>query len=108
MLTKHTLLGMVLLTYSTGGLILTIWRFQWLQRYAPFLLYWGRWPWHFPATRIGVAAGFLVGMTIGSFCFDSNFQVLSRQAWVVILIANFALVLIAAIHDYILHKRGST
>jgi hypothetical protein len=87
--------------------VLAVWRFDLLQRYIPFLLYWGsRWPWpRFPATKIGVAAGSIMGITISGLCFDSQFECFSRTAWGSIFAAAAIVVIAAAIHDYRLYRK---
>jgi hypothetical protein len=105
---RYVLLGLVLLALSVSLLGLTIWRFQWLQRHVPFLLRWGRGRWSYPASRVGVIAGSIVGVTIAGLCFDSRFELLSRGAWGSILITMLLLVVAAAIHDYRHYKRGAS
>ena len=105
MIEKQTLIGIILLVVSGSLLGLALWRFSWLQRKIPFLLYWGRWPWRFPATRMGFVAGNSVGLSIGCFCLDSKFHILSKDTWLVILLASFIIAVAGAIHDYVLHKR---
>jgi len=107
MIEKQTLIGIILLAVSVGLLAATIWRFQWMQQKIGFLLHWGRGSWSFPASRIGVAAGSIVGITIGSMSLDSKFELLSRDTWFIIFLVSCVIALVGAIHDYILYRRRS-
>src|SRR5205809_2479119 len=97
---RGIIVGFVLLALSVSLSVLTIWRFELLQRYAPFLLRWGGGRWSFPASRVGVVAGSMVGITIAGTCFDSRFELLPRNVWGGILIIVFMFVVAAAIYDY--------
>ena len=103
---RGIVVGFVLLAVSVSLLVLTIWRFELLQRYAPFLLRWGRGRWSFPASRVGVVAGSMVGITIAGTCFDSRFELLPRNVWGGTLIIVFMFVVAAAIYDYRQYKRN--
>ncbi len=105
---NNILIGIFLLAISTVGLVCALWRFEWMQKQIPFLLYWGRWPWRFPATKIGVSAGCLAGITIGALCLDSKFEFLSRTVWMKICIVVAIALIAAAIHDYVLHRKHKT
>src|SRR5260370_41026965 len=105
---RKTTVGMILTAVSLSGFAVTVWRFDWLRRYVPFLLYWGRWPWRFPASRIGVTTGFITGIVIGCFCLDSKFQFLSKAIWLFIMVFVLISLITAAIHDYVLYQRNKS
>ena len=97
--------GVILLAFSVSLLGLTIWRFELLQRHAPFLLRWGRGRWSYLASRLGMIASSMVGITIAGIYFDSQFELLPRSFWGGILITMLVFVIVAAIYDYRQHKR---
>ena len=86
---------------------LTIWRFDWLVKRFPRMLYWGRSPWGFPASRYGVATWCLIGITIGLGPVGFYFHFLSRGAWYVMLMATLAIAFITSIYDYIRHRSSA-
>ncbi|HEY3762202.1 MAG TPA: hypothetical protein VGN23_10700 [Verrucomicrobiae bacterium] len=100
-----TVFGLIFLAISLTGLWCALRHFEWMQKNIPFLLYWGRWPWRFPATKVGVSAGCITGMTIGALCLDPKFEFLSRTIWIGILIMVAVMVIAAAIYDYILYRK---
>ena len=103
---RNIIFGIILVTLSTAGLALTLWRFALLQQYVPFLLRWGgRWGRGFPATRIGFGVSCMLGITIGCFSIDSDFKFLPATVWRAIVVVLIVLVIAAGIHDYVLHRK---
>lgn len=103
---SNATIGILLLTVSLSGFAIAIWRFEWMQRYTPSMLYWNCLFGKFPATRIGVAVGFTVGITLGSFCLDSKFRLLSGAVWSGILAVVFIAAIGGAVHDFVLHRKS--
>lgn len=98
-------LGIVILLLSAIGLTLTIWNFEWMKKYVPGILYWGRSPWRFPASQKGVSIGFILGVVLGIFCLDSGFMLLSEPAWIWVLAVIISSVVLAGIRDYCIYRK---
>lgn len=96
--------GALLLAVSLGFLYGTIRHFDWMKRKVPFLLRWGRGG--FPASRFGCVAASVVGIAIGSMCFDRSFEILSRSVWGILFGVAFAAVAVAAMYDFWVWRRG--
>lgn len=99
------IVGCVVLAMSASLMVGAVWHFDWMRRRVPFLLRWGRGSWSFPASRFGLVAGSLVGLTLGSLCLDSRFKFLPRAVWGIIVACSFAVALVAAARDFRLWRR---
>jgi hypothetical protein len=96
--------GIALVSGSSALLALTIRRFEWLKKKIPSLLFWGRSSLGYPASRVGCASGCFVGITVGCLFIEKGRDTFSSQFLVVMLASSFVFVIVAAIHDFRLHK----
>jgi hypothetical protein len=103
--TKALIGGSLILAVSVTILALTIWRFVWMRRRIPFLLRWGRGSWSFPASKYGVAAGSIIGITIGCALLDTQVELLPSSIWGILILACLSVALVVAIYDFRLHRR---
>jgi hypothetical protein len=108
---KDVYLGASLVIGCLAAIALILSRFEWLQQFS-LVRYVSRWgmhrPWSFPASRFGVISGFLIFLVIGAMMMDSQSRLVPKEAWISALILVGVYVAGAAIHDFILHKRGKS
>jgi len=114
MFQKHTFspeemrfVGMGLTALALIFLASTVWRWESMCQaiFIKRLLRWGRGRWSFPASRLGAFAGGSVALVFGLICVDVAREQ-HRQAWITVFAAVMVFVIIAAIHDYISHRRN--
>jgi hypothetical protein len=98
--------GVILLGFSIVYFALVFWHFQWLRRQLPFLTYWGRSPWRFPASRRGALISSLLGLTLGLGSIDSYFGVVPKVIWGTAAVFMISLTIMAGLVDYRSHKKS--
>src|SRR6267378_8267146 len=115
MFQKHTFspeemrfVGMGLTALALIFLASTVWRWESMCQaiFIRRLLRWGRGRWSFPASRLGAFAGGSVALGFGLIGLDEGREQ-HKQSWVAVFAALIVFVIIAAIHDYISHRRKS-
>ncbi len=100
--------GVAIVTSILILLPFVIFRFDRLLRVRIFriMFRWGKPSWGFPASRVGVTSGCLLGLVLGGMAIDHNFSAIHANVWLILLATTFAFLSLAAIRDYKLYKRN--